>query len=153
ADGAVDGLQIDPLGTEMPLAVRDNADGAIVSYARIESGEYNLYAQHMLNSPYLRTDPAWPATGLALCTHSGNQSVGTIVRDGSGGAIAVWADSRDSATTGVDLFAQRALSTGTLPTNGTSVPGEAHAGMLVHMDPSPLRAEADLRFSLPARSR
>ena len=71
----------------------------------------------------------WPATGVPLCTASGNQYPRSIVSDGHGGAIVVWVDERDSLATLGDLYAQHVRSDGSLAwtTNGSPISFNAAA--------------------------
>jgi hypothetical protein len=58
-------------------------------------------------------DPSWPAGGVPLSINGYGVNTPSIVADGTGGAIAVWEDSRDLTTTdGQDIYAQRVSSNG-----------------------------------------
>lgn len=72
------------------------------------SGNGDVYAQHILVSG--NVDPAWPVDGLSLCTAPDGQVPGSIVADGSGGAIVVWADLRNGDD--IDVYAQHVLASG-----------------------------------------
>jgi hypothetical protein len=88
ADGAVDGLLVDSQGTSRPMAVRDQSTGVIVFYPRLESGQSNIYAQHMLNVPFLRL--TLPGRRRTRRQHAKRRSpITTAVSDGAGGAISV----------------------------------------------------------------
>lgn len=52
-----------------------------------------------------------PALNNAVCNFSGSQTNVQLVADGTGGAIAVWEDTRSAST---DIYAQHISSTGTL---------------------------------------
>jgi len=49
----------------------------------------------------------WGPNGVPICTAKGNQQKVKMVPDGSGGAIIVWEDSRNSGSSGLDIYAQR----------------------------------------------
>jgi hypothetical protein len=152
-DGPVNGLLVDAQGTGIPIGVKDAGSGAILNYQRLESGSTNLYAQHLLTAPTFGIDPAWPAAGVAVSTASGNQVFGTVVRDNAGGAIAIWPDTRDSLATGYDVYAQRVIATGSLPTGSTSVPHDLSANEDLRIEPNPVTVGADVRFALATPSR
>jgi len=57
----------------------------------------------------------WEENGVAICTATNDQEDPRITSEGSGGAIITWADSRDSGTTGVDIYARRVDSSGSTP--------------------------------------
>ncbi len=54
----------------------------------------------------------WSHQGKPVCTASSEQKDPKIVSDGNGGAIIVWEDFRNSATTGWDIYAQKVDSSG-----------------------------------------
>jgi len=59
------------------------------------------------------TDPAWPIGGVPVTNAAGDQySYGAIATDGDGGFFLAWDDSRDQATSGLDVYAQRILGSG-----------------------------------------
>ena len=64
----------------------------------------------------------WPPEGVALCTAPGTQTQPVAVPDGAGGAFVAWVDSRNLATTGRDIYAQRVTGAGQIapgwPANG-----------------------------------
>jgi len=85
-----------------PMAVSDDAGGAIVSwFDRRSSAVGDIYAQRINAAGAV----SWAANGVALCTAPGDQTATTIVKDGAGGAIVAWTDSRSGA--GTDIYAQR----------------------------------------------
>jgi hypothetical protein len=84
-----------------PTIVSDGSGGAIITWYDLRSGtNYDIYAQRVNASGV----PQWTADGVALCTAANEQSLPTIVSDGSGGAIATWNDSRSG---NFDIYAQR----------------------------------------------
>lgn len=52
-----------------------------------------------------------PSVNNAVCNFTGSQTNVQVVADGTGGAIAVWEDTRNAST---DIYAQRISATGTL---------------------------------------
>lgn len=79
--------------------------GAIATWVDDRSGRNAVYAQHV---SYMG-GALWALNGVALCTHYGVQSSPRIAPDGTGGAIVVWEDYRNSSG---DIYAQRVDSTG-----------------------------------------
>jgi hypothetical protein len=81
---------------------------------------YDIYAHHVRGDGSL--DPVWPATGRAVCTAPGRQTIPLLCGDGQGGVILAWSDKRDSVTNLYDVYAARVRSDGTLdpawPANG-----------------------------------
>jgi Secretion system C-terminal sorting domain len=57
---------------------------------------------------------------LPATNASGNQSVPKLIADGSGGALIMWQDTRNSATTGNDYYCQRLKNDGTPETGWAS---------------------------------
>ncbi|MCC6349545.1 MAG: T9SS type A sorting domain-containing protein [Candidatus Eisenbacteria bacterium] len=93
-----------------PTIVADGAGGAIVTWVDYRSGNYDIYAQHVLTSGAV--DGAWPTDGRGLCTAANTQNYPIIAPDGSGGAIVAWTDYRSG--TGSDIYAQRVEGFGRL---------------------------------------
>jgi hypothetical protein len=87
------------------------------------TNQYDVYMHHLRADGAL--DPAWPASGRALCTAPGAQFVPHLATDGAGGVIAVWTDRRDSVTNRSDLYGTRVRANGTLdpawPVNGRAI--------------------------------
>jgi flagellar hook capping protein FlgD len=95
-------------GTQgQPTIVAEGTGGAIVTWHDNRSGNYDIYAQHVLASGAV--DSAWPVDGRALCTAAGHQEYPRIVADGAGGAIVTWEDNRSGAE---DFYAQHVLASG-----------------------------------------
>lgn len=100
-----------------PVLVAEGAGGAIAAWEDFRDGtpqnpDWNLYAQRVLASGDV--DPAWPANGRSLCAANGNQRDLDLVRDGAGGAIAVWIDARGAD---LDVYAQHVLIAGSVDPN------------------------------------
>ncbi|MGH7731903.1 MAG: FlgD immunoglobulin-like domain containing protein [Candidatus Eiseniibacteriota bacterium] len=92
-----------------PAVTSDGAGGAIATWRDDRGGpDTDIYVQRVLASGAL--DPAWPASGRALCTAAGNQSVPAIAPDGLGGALVAWSDLRNAVDS--DIYAQRVLASG-----------------------------------------
>ncbi len=83
------------------VAVPDGSGGAIVVWTDARAGNKNIYAQRISGTGV----PQWAANGVAVCTATGDQVTPTVVSDGSGGVIAVWADFRGGVNS--DIYAQR----------------------------------------------
>jgi hypothetical protein len=105
-----------------PAMDSDGAGGAIVTWQDNRSGTPNpdIYAQRVNASGRV----LWTCDGLALCRNAALQAVPEIASDGSGGAIIVWMDERNSAST-CQLYAQRAhpgnCDSPSWPDNGSEV--------------------------------
>jgi hypothetical protein len=88
----------------------DGEGGAIITWVDYRNGSYSdLYAQ--------RIDPygvvLWTLEGVPICVASRDQTEQRVVPDGAHGAILVWQDERNLATTSEDVFAQRVDAGGT----------------------------------------
>src|SRR5262245_7141099 len=117
------GLNVSITGGGAPAMVSDGAGGAIIAWTGGLSGDASvpdIYAQHVLAPPgALVLDPAWPATGRALCTAAGTQWYPAIASDGAGGAIVTWSDFR-GAPDADDIYAQHVLASGLVDPNWTA---------------------------------
>lgn len=60
----------------------------------------------------------FPANGLVVAANTAAQANPSVLGDGTGGAIIVWQDSRNSGTTGTDIYAQHMLGSGNRMWNG-----------------------------------
>ncbi len=100
----------------------DGVGGAIIvwrdSRDSATSGS-DIYAQHINSTGGVE----WTVNGTLICNAIATQYNVQICSDGVGGAIIAWQDSRDSATTGSDIYAQRIDSTGDVEwmVNGTVI--------------------------------
>ncbi len=90
----------------------DGNGGAFIVWTdyRPAPGFPNVFIQHVDGWG----TPLWATDGIPLTTSAGNESYPRIVADGSGGAIAVWHDSRNIGTTQQDIYAQRVDALGNL---------------------------------------
>ena len=95
----------------------DGSGGVFVSWTDYRSGNFDVYAQHVLASG--APDPAWPTNGLGLAVLAGEQSVTSIVADGAGGAIVVWGDHRGN---NYDVYAQRVSAGGATQWAANGIP-------------------------------
>ena len=89
-----------------PTIVPDGLGGGIVSWRDYRNGsDYNLYSQRLSSAGA----PQWAVNGIALCVAGGDQYDPILMPDGSGGALATWADYRSGAG---DIYAQRVSASG-----------------------------------------
>jgi hypothetical protein len=127
-----------------PVIVTDASGGAIVTWSDSRGATYDLYAQRISIGGAVQ----WTANGVALCTATGLQELGTVIADGAGGAVAAWVDGRNAT---FDVYAQHVLASGQL--GGTvDVPGEAALTLAFALEPvrpNPSRGGAlTVRFTL-----
>jgi hypothetical protein len=90
--------------------VDDGVGGAVVVWSdnRSNPNDYwasDIYAQRIDASGNVQ----WTVGGLPICTATGYQREPHVVKDGSGGFIVVWTDSRSGAAR---IYAQRLSVTG-----------------------------------------
>lgn len=131
---------------DFPQLVSDGAGGAIVAWqddgAHGGTG-YDIFAQHVEASGSL--DPAWSASGRALCVAAGDQVAPQILSDGAAGAIVAWEDDRNGSSN-ADIFAMRIYGSGGL----AAVPPEKVEGLRVDPpSPNPASTVASIDFDLP----
>jgi len=89
-----------------PQIITDGAGGVIIAWDDQRSGSNrDIYAQ-MINSS---GSTQWTSNGTAICTANGVQTDPQITRDGAGGAIITWLDTRSG---NFDIYAQRVNSSG-----------------------------------------
>ena len=101
----------------LPQLVSDGEGGAIIIWKDSRSFA-GIYAQRVNSSG----DVQWDLDGIPITiTRTGDNS--EIISDGAGGAIIIWADGRNSATTGWDIYAQKINPSGDVQwtTNGIPV--------------------------------
>jgi hypothetical protein len=101
------GLCTNGLEQSIPAIAPDGNGGAIITWQDHRSGNYDVYAHHVLKTGVV--DPAWPVDGRALCAAANDQSLVTIASDGAGGAIVSWQDNRSGIQ---DIYAQHVLVSG-----------------------------------------
>ena len=98
SDGAL--VCTGPGAKEYPKITTDGAGGAIVAWSDSRVSSTEIFAQILDSSAEMQLAP----TGGAVCTADNIQDQPRIVSDGTGGAIIVWNDDRNSST---GLMAQR----------------------------------------------
>lgn len=93
--------------------ISDGSGGAIIAWQDsrdLMETEYNVYVQRVLSDG----TPAWTLDGVPICTSPGSQENPRIAPDDTGGVFITWMDGRDQETTGLDVYAQRVLSDGSI---------------------------------------
>lgn len=93
--------------------VTDGAGGAIVAWVdfRNEPGSReDIFAQRVTATGAIAA--GWPPDGLAVCVAPGLQLDFGMVADEAGGALLVWEDYRNYASTAADLYGQRITGSG-----------------------------------------
>ena len=100
-----------------PVAVSDNAGGAIVTWqdGRRGAGNYDIYAQRIDGNGNL----LWPAAGVPVCVAVNNQINPSIIADGAGGAFIAWQDYRKG--TEYDIYVQHLTADGAIVPNSRFV--------------------------------
>ena len=100
-----------------PVLVSDGSGGAIVVWQDNRSGNNDIYAQRISSAGAVQ----WTAGGVVVCNALEAQNNPQIATDGSGGAVIVWADYRN--TLDADVYAQRLDASGAAQwtANGVSV--------------------------------
>ncbi len=123
---AIDGVQVSGYAwtpADRTPIVSDGAGGAIVCWHEVAT-DNDVKAQRVGADGSL----LWGPGGLGVCTAVTDQTWPSLVTDGAGGAIVVWEDVRDSATTGKDLYAQRLNAAGVAQWTAQGVPFSTSAG-------------------------
>ncbi len=88
-----------------PKIVSDGMGGAILSWTDYRTGTTaDIYAQRVNSTGAVQ----WTATGVIICTASGDQISSQLVSDGNSGAYITWEDHRNSGNS--DVYAQRIAS-------------------------------------------
>ena len=91
-----------------PVMIPDGMGGAIIAWEDYRNGSnYDIYAQRLDSNG----NRLWGASGIALCSITGNQRYPRIASDGAGGAYVVWQDSRGADA---DVYVQRITSAGVI---------------------------------------
>jgi len=79
--------------------------GAIISWTDYRTGTTaDIYAQRVNSTGAVQ----WTATGIIICTSSGDQIKSQLVSDGNNGAYITWEDHRNTGNS--DIYAQRIAS-------------------------------------------
>lgn len=89
-----------------PKLAGDESGGAIIIWNDGRRGYSDIYAQRIDADSALQWDPS----GVAACLQTGDQLNPNIIKDGSGGAIIAWRDSRY----GDNVYAQKINAGGAL---------------------------------------
>lgn len=98
-----------------PDLCSDGAGGAIIAWADYRSdAASDIDAVRITSAGAVA--PGWPANGVAVAATPSVAEYGAqIVADGSGGAIVVWQDNRNAATSSYDLWARAIDGSGSFP--------------------------------------
>lgn len=83
-----------------PYACSDGSGGVIITWTDSRNGNWDVYAQRILNSG----SKQWGGSGVPVCNIAGTQYSYDIVSDGESGAIVVWDDDRNGNW---DVYAQK----------------------------------------------
>ncbi len=94
-----------PNNQNYPMIISDGAGGVILGWWDKRGKDFDIYMQRV----DLSGNILWKKDGLAICVESGIQNYVCLTSDGTGGAVAVWDDSRSST---FDIYAQRVDSKG-----------------------------------------
>lgn len=117
---AVSAASGDQGATRQLVVAADGAGGVVVAWVdtRTAATAPDIYGQWLSAAGVAR----WTVNGRSICSASGAQhSVSVAVQPG-GDMVAVWADQRNSATTGYDIYAQKMSSTGSARWTAQGVP-------------------------------
>ena len=92
--------------------IADGLGGAIITWQdwRNTTGTLGMGADIYVQAVNKEGAVKWKVNGVSLCKSTCNQTIPQLSTDGSGGAIIVWQDARDS--TGSHIYAQAISSTG-----------------------------------------
>lgn len=92
-----------------PKIVDDGLGGAIVSWTDYRTGTTaDIYAQRVNSTGAVQ----WTATGVIICTATGDQIYSQLTSDGNNGAYITWEDHRNAGNS--DIYAQRIASNAAL---------------------------------------
>lgn len=92
-----------------PKIVSDGLGGAIVSWSDYRTGTTaDIYAQRVNSTGAVQ----WTATGVIICTATGDQIFSQLTSDGNNGAYITWEDHRNAGNS--DIYAQRIASNAAL---------------------------------------
>ncbi len=89
-----------------PVIASDGNGGAIIAWEDPRTDTGDVYAQRVDSTGTVQ----WTANGVVISATTSSQSTPMIISDGLQGAIVTWIDLRS----GVDIYAQRVDSTGTV---------------------------------------
>jgi len=102
--------------------ISDGSGGAVIVWDdnRTANADQDIYAQRVNSSGAIQ----WAANGVAIsAVASSNQRNPFITKDGSGGAIITWQDTRNTVLNGNDIYAQKINGNGVIQwaTNGVAI--------------------------------
>lgn len=95
---------------EIAHVAPDGLGGMLVVWTNSAGGDSDVFAQRVDESG----TPLWGTSGVTVAQETDDQHSPQIVDDGTGGAIIVWTDDRNSGATQSDIYAQRVLADGTI---------------------------------------
>jgi hypothetical protein len=99
--------------------IPDGSGGVIIAWSDARNTgttDRDIYAHRVRSTGIV--DPAWTVNGVAVCTAANPQDRPAVVSDGAGGIIITWEDDRSGL--GLDVYAQRISSTGTVVAGWTA---------------------------------
>lgn len=100
----------------LPRSIPDGSGGVFIAWEDYRSGNADIYAQHLDGAG----NPLWGTNGTLVVAQANGQESPVLVRDGSGGVIVAWQDSRSGS---YDIYAQGLNSLGAMrwPTAGVAI--------------------------------
>gem|GEM_PF-4080998 len=111
-----DGFQVtlQPDAQREVRAAPDGAGGIIMTWMDARHGwDYEVYAQRLNDVG----NEFWTSTGARVCSRENGYCVPSVANTAPGEAIISWDDTRNTGTSGKDIYAQRIITTGAgLPT-------------------------------------
>jgi len=128
-----------------PLIAPDGAGGAMFAFRR---NTPNLFGSRV--DAFAQVPPAFPDTGLSLCTLSGAQFIESLVSDGLNGAYVLWKDNRDWATNQFDVYATRFTRDGLVGATTDVLPPIAPGRIALSAPrPNPASGLSSIELTLP----
>jgi hypothetical protein len=94
-------VNIEGLSQKNPGIASDAAGGIYIGW--VDEGTNRVKVQHLDSNG----NAQWAVNGIYVTETTAEQSNIEMVADGNGGVILVWQDSRNYATNGIDIWAQR----------------------------------------------
>ena len=128
----------------MPRIVEDGTGGILLAWRQWPIGARfsHVFAHHLDASG--NSAPGWPSTGIAVAPTDSGQGTPAMISDGSGGLIVAFADGRNQAVSGSDIYAQRLLGNGAV----ASVDHHPATATGFRVDPNPTSGALRLSFAL-----
>ncbi len=113
---------------EMQVSLRMTSDdngGAFAVWLDNRNGNASdIYGIHIQGDGTIES--GWDENGSPVSTAAGDQNQHSLVKDGAGGAIVIWRDTRESSNP--NIYAQRLLSDGTMAWAENGIPISDAAG-------------------------